>query len=141
MIYLHNQDTEYSYTKKRKLKNWIKNTVKEEGFSIGEINIIFTSDDYLLEINQKFLSHNYYTDVITFDYSDNKKISGDIFISIDRVKENAEKYKEKFFDELNRVIIHGILHLLGYKDKTSNEKDLMRKKEDFYLKKLKDYEK
>ena len=141
MIYLHNQDTEYSYTKKRKLKNWIKNTVKEEGFSIGEINIIFTSDDYLLEINQKFLSHDYYTDVITFDYSDNKKISGDIFISIDRVKENAEKYKEKFFDELNRVIIHGILHLLGYKDKTSNEKHLMRKKEDFYLKKLKDYEK
>ena len=141
MIYLHNQDTEYSYTKKRKLKNWIKNTVKEEGFSIGEINIIFTSDDYLLEINKNFLSHDYYTDVITFDYSDNKKISGDIFISVDRVRENAEKYKEKFFDELNRVIIHGILHLLGYKDNTSNEKHLMRKKEDFYLKKLKDYEK
>ena len=141
MIYLHNQDTEYSYTKKRRLKNWIKNTVKEEGFSIGEINIIFTSDDYLLEINKNFLSHDYYTDVITFDYSDNKKISGDIFISVDRVRENAEKYKEKFFDELNRVIIHGILHLLGYKDKTSTEKHLMRKKEDFYLKKLKDYEK
>ncbi|WP_082326582.1 rRNA maturation RNase YbeY, partial [Sunxiuqinia dokdonensis] len=105
-----------------KSKKWIKNTIKKEGREPGEITFIFCSDDYLLEINKQYLDHDYYTDIITFDYVEGKEISGDIFISVDRVKENAATFGVDFQNELNRVLVHGVLHLLGYKDKSADEK-------------------
>jgi len=116
-----------------KSKKWIKNTIKKEGREPGEITFIFCSDDYLLEINKQYLDHDYYTDIITFDYVEGKEISGDIFISVDRVKENAATFGVDFQNELNRVLVHGVLHLLGYKDKSADEKKLMTSKEDEYL--------
>lgn len=116
-----------------KSSKWVSDVINLEGFLEGDINYIFCSDDYLLEKNIKYLNHNTLTDIISFDYSMGTLISGDIFISIDRVKENAIEFNSSFDDELHRVIIHGILHFLGYKDKSSQEKLLMRSKEDFYL--------
>lgn len=122
----------------RKIKLWIKNVVEAEGSSIQEINYVFCSDSYLLTLNKGFLNHNTLTDIITFDHSEDPSvIEGEIYISIERVKENAKKYSVSYEEELNRVIIHGILHLLGYKDKKPSEKTLMRKKEDAYLSLLK----
>lgn len=119
---------------RRKLTSgWIKNTIVSEGKITGDISFIFCSDDYLLEVNRKFLQHDYFTDIITFDYVDNNHISGDIFISVDRVKENAVMFSKTFENELYRILIHGILHLLGYKDKEIRNKVLMTEKEDFYL--------
>lgn len=119
---------------RRKLTSgWIKNTIDTEGKITGDISFIFCSDDYLLEVNRKFLQHDYFTDIITFDYVDNNHISGDIFISVDRVKENAVMFSKTFENELYRILIHGILHLLGYKDKEIRDKVLMTEKEDFYL--------
>ncbi len=112
----------------------IKFLIKNEGKRNGELAIIFCSDNYLLNVNIEFLNHNYYTDIITFNYCENSIISGDLFISIERVKENASKFNTTFKHELYRVIFHGILHLIGYNDKTEDEKILMRSKEDFYLK-------
>ena len=100
---------------------------------IGTISIIFCSDNYLLEVNKQYLNHNYFTDIITFNNVEDSVISGDLFISLDRVKENAETFHSKFVVELYRVVFHGILHLIGYNDKTETEKKLMRQKEDFYL--------
>ncbi|MFA9290422.1 MAG: rRNA maturation RNase YbeY [Solirubrobacteraceae bacterium] len=117
----------------RKLSTWIKKTVLEEKKKAGDINIIFCDDDYLLEVNKKYLNHNYFTDVITFDYSENKMVSGDIYISTDTVLKNATDYKVEFYEELKRIIIHGTLHLLGYKDKTKKEISTIRAKEDYYL--------
>jgi len=117
----------------RLLKIWITKSVLKEQNTIGDINIIFCDDAFLLIKNKKYLNHSSLTDILTFDFSTGKSISGDIFISTERVKENATKYKVPFKNELNRVLIHGILHLLGYKDKTEKEKKIMRKKEDFYL--------
>tara|TARA_B100000575_G_C22963704_1_gene556613 strand:+ start:146 stop:559 length:414 start_codon:yes stop_codon:yes gene_type:complete len=108
----------------------IEDQKKEE----GELSLVFCSDDYLLEINKKHLNHDYYTDIITFDYSEENKISGDLLISIDRVKENAKNFSVSFRQELNRVVIHGVLHLCGYKDKTEKEKNQMRNLENKYLK-------
>ena len=115
------------------IHNWISDTIKEESFKEGEISYIFCDDDYLLEKNIKYLKHSTLTDIISFDYTMGKLISGDIFISIDRIKDNAKDFKVSFSDELHRVIIHGILHFCGYKDKTQEEKKLMRSKEDYYL--------
>tara|TARA_B100000929_G_C15255442_1_gene334789 strand:+ start:23 stop:433 length:411 start_codon:yes stop_codon:yes gene_type:complete len=115
------------------LKVWITNSVLKEEKTIGDINIIFCDDTFLLIKNKKYLNHSSLTDILTFDFSTKKSLSGDIFISTERVKENATKYNVPFNNELNRVIIHGVLHLLGYKDKTEKEKKIMRKKEDFYL--------
>ena len=115
------------------LKVWITNSVLKEEKTIGDINIIFCDDTFLLIKNKKYLNHSSLTDILTFDFSTEKSLSGDIFISTERVKENATKYNVSFNKELNRVITHGILHLLGYKDKTEKEKKIMRKKEDFYL--------
>lgn len=112
---------------------WIKKIITYESKKLGEITFIFCDDDYLLEKNIKFLSHNSLTDVITFDYCENNNINGDVFISIDRVKENANEFKETFLNELHRVMAHGLLHLLGYKDKNQKEADIMRSKENFYL--------
>jgi rRNA maturation RNase YbeY len=119
-----------------KTTDWISQTIINEGKTVGEINIIFCNDEYLLKINQEHLTHDYYTDIITFDYSENTLISGDLFISKDRVEENAEEYKVSFENELNRVIIHGILHLIGYNDKSESEIKEMRTKENYYLDKL-----
>ena len=118
---------------KRKITNWIKETIHSEGKKSGEISFIFCSDNYLLEVNKKYLNHDYFTDIITFDYVENNIISGDIFISCDRVKENAKEFDKTFENELSRIIIHGVLHLLGYKDKVKKDKLLMTQKEDFYL--------
>ncbi len=108
--------------------------ISNENKSDGELSFIFCSDNYLLEMNKNYLNHDYYTDVITFDYCENDIVSGDIFISIDRIKENAKIYKTTFQNELHRIMIHGVLHLVGYSDKTDKEQKQMREKENFYLK-------
>ncbi len=116
--------------KKRLLLEWVKQIASLHNKKLGEINYIFCSDNKILEINQSYLSHNYFTDIITFDYSEKEIISGDIFISIDTVHDNAETYKVSFEKELLRVFIHGVLHLCGLKDKTKDEKTNMRKAEE-----------
>ncbi len=126
------EDTE-SFDIKKEVVAKINDLIKSEKKNKGEISFIFCSDKYLLEINKEYLQHDYYTDVITFDYSENNIISGDIFISIDRVKENADTYKVSFENELYRVMLHGVLHLVGYNDKTKEEQKIMRQKEDEYL--------
>ena len=115
------------------LKNWIENIIVSEGKKLGEINYIFCDDEYLLKINQDFLDHDYYTDIITFDQVRGKTISGEIFVSLQRIKDNASLISKNYEEEKKRVIAHGILHLCGYKDKTKKEKKTMRAKEDFYL--------
>ena len=115
------------------LKQYIEHLLKNERKDLGDISLIFSSDEYLLKLNKQFLDHDYYTDIITFDYVESTLISGDLFISIDRVKENAVKFGASFLKELYRVIFHGVLHLVGYGDKTKEEKSLMRNKEDYYL--------
>ena len=115
------------------ISNLLEKIVACEKKNIGEITVIFCSDEYLLEKNIKHLKHYTLTDVITFDYCIDDIISGDIFISIDRLKENARKYNVTFLNEMLRVIIHGLLHLLGYDDKTSEQKTIIRKKEEYYL--------
>jgi probable rRNA maturation factor len=120
------------------LNKWITNTIISEGFELGEINIINCSDNYLLEVNKEQLQHNYFTDVITFDFVVGEMISGDIYISEDRIKENAHDFGVTEIQEFLRVIIHGVLHLCGYKDGTESEKKEMREKEDFYLKEISD---
>ena len=118
---------------KKVLKYWLTEAIKSEGKSVGDIVYIFCSDSYLLKINKEYLNHDYFTDIITFDYVEGKLISGDIFVSCDRVEENSSVYEVSFNNELCRVMIHGILHLLGYKDKSDKDQLIMRKKEDYYL--------
>ena len=125
--------TDFEIADKSILKKWIKKVVKTEGSAIAELNFIFCDDEYLLEKNKTFLKHDTLTDIITFDYSEKNTVKGDVFISIERVKENALVYKVSFENELQRVIIHGVLHLLGYKDKDEKHQKEMREKEDFYL--------
>lgn len=128
------EDISYTLKHKLKLKQWITATILAEGYALQELNFIFCSDAYLLEMNQQFLQHDTYTDIITFDHSEKEnQIAGDIFISIERVKENAQTFKISTFDELCRIIIHGVLHLLGYGDKSKAEKSLMTEKENAYL--------
>ncbi|WP_207533494.1 rRNA maturation RNase YbeY [Desertivirga arenae] len=119
---------------KIKLREWIKQTILKEGCKLNELNFIFCNDTYLLNINREYLNHDTYTDIITFDNSDEEGvITGDIFISYERVCENAEKFSVSVKDELHRIIIHGTLHLLGYKDKSKGDKDLMTQKENEHL--------
>ena len=132
-VYFHSEYPKFSLKPKLKYKKWLSNVILSEGKSIGNINFIFVDDQFLLEVNMKYLQHNNYTDVITFEYTEGEKISGDIYISIDRVKENALKFDITTQLELNRVMIHGILHLLDYNDITGAEKMEIRKKEDQYL--------
>ncbi|WP_343530791.1 rRNA maturation RNase YbeY [Pedobacter sp.] len=128
------EDTSYDLKGKIAIRKWITETITNEGYTLNELNFIFCSDEYLLRVNQDFLQHDYYTDVITFDNSEElKMILGDIFISIDRVKDNAKQNKVSTHDELCRIMIHGTLHLLGYRDKTKKAKLEMTAKEDFYL--------
>ena len=133
MISFQNQSISFKLKDKTKLKLWIKAIVDTEKHVLGNLNYIFCSDDELLEINIKHLNHNTFTDIITFDYTEDKKISSDIFISIDRVIENSKKFDTSFENELHRVMIHGVLHLCGYKDKTKPDAELMRKKENWAL--------
>jgi probable rRNA maturation factor len=124
------EDLSFSLEKQAKIRSWIKKVLKQEGKTTGTISYFFCSDEYLLKINRQFLKHDFYTDIITFDYSEKKKIEGEIFISIDRVKENSQRFKQVFQKELLRTIIHGVLHLCGYKDKKPADKKRMRIKED-----------
>jgi probable rRNA maturation factor len=132
-IHFHENEATVSIKNKNLLKNWLKDVILKEHASVGRINIVFTSDCNLLEINRKYLSRDYLTDVITFDYTENQIITGDLYISVPRVNENAEKFKETFGTELKRVMVHGILHMLGYGDGSRTEKSVMRKMEDRYL--------
>ena len=125
-----NSETSFTLKNQKKLVKWISDVISSEAFQVGEINYIFCNDSYLNKINQEFLNHDTFTDIISFDYKLGKEIGGDIFISIERVLENAEKFNEVFENELHRVMIHGILHFIGYKDKTKKDKTLMRTKED-----------
>lgn len=113
--------------------SWLEDVIKTENKKLGEINYILCDDEYLLKVNQDFLDHDYYTDIITFDYVKGKTISGDIFVSLPRIFENATNLSNDFNVELHRVLAHGVLHLIGYKDKTDEEITEMRNKEDFYL--------
>lgn len=112
-----------------RVKYLINNEIKE----LGNISVIFCSDDYLLDVNKQYLNHNYYTDIITFDYVEDKLISGDLFISVDRIKENAADYDTEVIRELYRVVFHGVLHLVGYNDKSDKEQAIMTEKENYYL--------
>lgn len=136
MITFNSGTTGFNLKKKREISSWIKNTITENGKKVGDIAFVFMSDEELLEMNHKYLKHNTLTDIITFNYNENEIISGDICISIERVKENAASYKVDLLFELNRVMIHGVLHLLGYNDKNEKEKTEMRAREDYYLAKL-----
>ena len=118
---------------KRILEKYIKLLVAKELYQVGNITMIFCSDAYLLEVNKQYLNHDYYTDIVTFDYRENSVISGDLFISFDRIKENAANFKATVKEELFRVVFHGVLHLIGYNDKTEEEQKEMRQKENFYL--------
>lgn len=133
-ISFFSEDTDFSLKQRSQIRQWILETVKNEGKTTGQLNFIFCSDEYLLKINQEYLNHDTYTDIVTFDNSEEEDlIEGDIFISIERVRENAGSFKVAEKDELNRVIVHGVLHLLGYKDKKPDDKEIMTNKEDEYL--------
>lgn len=132
-ILFHAVDVTYTLKHKTLIRKWLTRVAGTEKHRIGTLNFILCSDEYLLEINRQFLQHDYYTDVITFDYSESKTISGDIYISLDRVKENASINRVKLLEELLRIMVHGSLHLLGYQDKTMNNKAKMTRKEDQYL--------
>ncbi|MDR0420850.1 MAG: rRNA maturation RNase YbeY [Prevotellaceae bacterium] len=136
MIRFFVENISFDLKSKRKIKYWITNTVESENKKIGDVNFIFCSDEYLLDINKKYLGHDYFTDVITFDFCTDNNVSGDIFISVDSVRSNSLKYKQSFVNELYRVMIHGILHLCSYGDSTESEIALMRLKENIYLKKI-----
>lgn len=133
-IHFFTEDISFSLKQKGLIRKWIKQTIIDESHKLAELNFIFCSDTYLLTINQQYLNHDTYTDIITFDNSDEiGLIIGDIFISIDRINENAASFKTNPEDELHRVMIHGTLHLLGYPDKGKEAKAIMTQKEDFYL--------
>ena len=133
---------DYQYIENQKLSNsnqislWLNNVIKEEGRQTGELVYVFCKDNYLLEKNIQFLNHNTLTDVITFDYCEDQIINGDILISTERVNENSKIYKVNYLSELHRVMVHGLLHLLGYKDKNEKDAKTMREKENYYLNKL-----
>lgn len=131
-----NFETEFNLENESIIRNWISNTILNENYNQGEINYVFCNDEYLHKLNVEFLEHDTLTDIISFDYSVGKELHGDIYISIERVEDNAKDFKVDFNSELHRVIIHGILHYCGYKDKSEEEATLMRAKEDHYLKVL-----
>ena len=130
LITYNSCETELPAIDQKRLSEWINRVVVNNDFEIGEINYYFCSDDYLLKINREHLNHDYYTDIITFDYTVGEIISGDLFISVDTVSDNAREYKCEYFDELHRVMIHGVLHLLGIDDKTDEDQKIMTQKED-----------
>ena len=136
-ISFHSEDISFDFETIKLTSSWVEEAILKEGKFLGEISYIFCSDEYLYKINLKHLNHDTYTDIITFNYCEDDVINSDIFISIDRVKDNANTYGVDFINELHRVIIHGVLHLIGYNDKTGGEQEVMTSKEDFYLSLLK----
>ena len=134
MIRFFKEDTSFELSEKQRVKVWIKSIATQEGKQMGELSYIFCSDEYLLQVNREYLDHDYYTDIITFDNAEEEGvIEGDIFVSIDRVRDNATTLQVPFETELRRVLAHGVLHLCGYKDKTPIDEQLMRAKENFYI--------
>lgn len=133
MISYFLEDTNFKFNTRRRTSRWLKSVAKIENRSIGEINIIFCSDPYILDLNIKSLNHHFFTDIITFDYCEGDILSGDLYISVDTVRANAEFYNTDFDNELYRVIVHGLLHLIGYDDHSDDEIAVMRSKEDFCL--------
>ena len=129
-----NYELDFQLDNEELFSEWISRVILSENKKEGDINYIFCDDEYILEINKQYLEHDYYTDIISFDYSVGNELHGDIFVSIDRVKENAQDFNVTFEEELKRVIIHGILHYSGYKDKSDEEEVLMREKEDEKIK-------
>ncbi|MFY0602400.1 MAG: rRNA maturation RNase YbeY [Flavobacteriaceae bacterium] len=134
---LFNYENDFSLAQEEAVSNWIIEALEAEGFDYEDINFIFCNDEYLLKLNKKYLNHDTFTDIISFDYSIGNVVSGDIFISTERVSDNANKYQVSFENELHRVIIHGILHFMGYNDKSEDETLLMREKENQAIKELK----
>lgn len=131
-----NYETDFKLQSEVQISTWITNTISSEAYKLGDINYVFCDDEYLHKLNVEFLNHDTLTDIISFDYSVGKIIQGDIFISIERVTDNAKDFGVSFEDELKRVIIHGVLHYCGYKDKTDDDAKLMREKENHYLSQL-----
>lgn len=130
----YNYETDFKLQEEGKLSCWVESTVLNENCRLGEINYIFCNDRYLHKLNVEFLEHDTFTDIISFDYSVGNELHGDIFISIDRVTENARKFNVGLLKELRRVMIHGVLHYCGFKDKSEEDSKIMREKENFYLK-------
>lgn len=128
-----NYENDFKLPNEVRVLNWISSVIRLEGFTEEEINYVFCDDDYLYKLNVEFLNHDTYTDIISFDYSVGKTLQGDIFISTERVADNANDFEVKFETELHRVIVHGILHYCGYKDKSEADAKVMREKENFYL--------
>jgi rRNA maturation RNase YbeY len=126
-------DLKTNFKNRTEIKKWIKKSVIKEGYKLGELSFNFCSDEELLKINIEHLNHDFYTDIITFELNEDDVVIGDIYISIDRVKDNAKQQGTTFTNELMRVLIHGVMHLCGYKDKTKKDAALMREKEDYYL--------
>ena len=133
MISYFFEDTAFQFKKKTLNNKWLRLVAESEIRRVGQINIIFCSDNYILDVNQQYLQHDYFTDIITFDYCEGDRLSGDLFISVGTVRENSVEYGTEFDDELNRVIVHGVLHLIGYDDHNDSDIAEMRKKEDYYL--------
>ena len=133
MITFHFEETPFVFRQKTLTRRWLKLVAESEIRRIGNIAVIFCSDNYILDINRRYLGHDYFTDIITFDYCEGDRLSGDLFISVDSVKENSIEYGTEFEDELNRVIVHGLLHLIGYDDHTDEDISVMRSKENYYL--------
>ena len=133
MIRYFCEDIKFTYKNKLANNRWLKMVAGNEIRKIGDINVIFCSDNYILDVNMKYLQHDYFTDIITFDYCEGKVLSGDLFISVDSVRENSIEFGTDFEEELHRVIVHGVLHLIGYDDHTEEDKKVMRQKENYYL--------
>jgi len=134
MVRYFTEDTNFAFKYKLLTKKWLKAVAQNETKAIGDINIIFCSDNYVLDVNKQYLQHDYFTDIITFDYCEGNLLSGDLFISVDCVRDNSSFYCTDFENELNRVIVHGVLHLIGYDDHCDDDIKMMRYKEDYYLK-------
>ena len=133
MVSYFTEDTKFAFKEKRLTNRWLKLVAESEIRRLGDISIIFCSDNYILDVNMKYLQHDYFTDIITFDYCEGDRLNGDLFISVDSVRENAQFYGTEFENELNRVIVHGVLHLIGYDDHTEEDIAVMRSKENYYL--------
>lgn len=134
MVRFFTEDTNFDFKYRMLTRKWLKAVAGSEVRKLGDVNVIFCSDNYILDVNMKYLQHDYFTDIITFDYCEGDVLSGDLFISVDSVRENSVFYGTEFADELNRVIVHGLLHLIGYDDHKDEDIKVMRSKEDYYLK-------
>lgn len=133
MVRYFTEDIKFEYKNRLFNNRWLKMVAGSEMKKLGDINIIFCSDNYILDVNMRYLQHDYFTDIITFDYCEGSVLSGDLFISIDSVRENSEHYGTAFDEELHRVIVHGVLHLIGYDDHSDEDIAMMRSKENYYL--------